>query len=385
VKPADYYLGSRDFFGIMLPGTLCVIGAFVAVERHPFQRAGTATLPHILVAVLIAYAVGYVLQAVVQRVVHRWFQSDAVAQWVHAVPTPQPEDRLGLTALDLEDEARRIMVRVDPLSSRFTSLHHWCRRVIEERAHQLQVSLPDVERQVQFLMAMPLALMVLSAGIAISHDWRLALASAAGAAIFLFRFLEMRAYQRRSWLTKVLMLDALGALGSYDRVPIAISPETMATAFRSATGVRFSWDRYLAERWPTSLEVLKSDVLRARTVNMFFPWYLDQERQWVAFEQARARGARPIRISEIAGVVNSLPKERADAILGMSQQFRTDGKPVLFAVTGYALADGRLIVMDGNHRLAAATLAACDVTVLFFVVRGPRDPDALPDVELHKE
>lgn len=76
------------------------------------------------------------------------------------------------------------------------------------------------------------------------------------------------------------------------------------------------------------------------------------------------------------------PKKRA-VIEDLAEVFRDATAPIALALPAYALPRKRAVLLDGCHRLSGVALADVPFDLTLFRVRGPVDPDCLPDLKHH--
>lgn len=88
MKPGDYYLGGRDVFGILIPGTLLVSSGGLFLTGDGFSPFRNATTAQLVAALFLCYMVGYALNTGVKRLAHRLSRNSGLTQFVRAVPKP---------------------------------------------------------------------------------------------------------------------------------------------------------------------------------------------------------------------------------------------------------------------------------------------------------
>ncbi len=141
--------------------------------------------------------------------------------------------------------------------------------------------------------------------------------------------------------------------------------------FRDSIRVLLNWERMQAESWPVTLSV-------EETVSGWYaPWYYDSSGNEVDY---RATDARPTLLSEVPSRLNRFRRERREAILAFSEQFRRQHGPTQLVVPAYSLGGGRYLVLDGNHRISGLVDAGSHFRAMFLAAHGPIVPDALPDL-----
>ncbi|MGY6655311.1 hypothetical protein ACXIZN_24420 [Amycolatopsis sp. TRM77291] len=105
-------------------------------------------------------------------------------------------------------------------------------------------------------------------------------------------------------------------------------------------------------------------------------WYTDESGRDTDYAH---QGARPLRVSEVAITEASWPRARASMITTLRQEFGRASRPVQLALPGYRAGD-EVVLLDGNHRAAAAYLADADTRLLLYILCGPTDSGMLPDL-----
>jgi hypothetical protein len=152
------------------------------------------------------------------------------------------------------------------------------------------------------------------------------------------------------------------------------TPPAFADAFRQGIRVGFKWDRFLADNWPVrSARLTTPDGLR----QCLLPWYLGGSGREVAYNEP---DAKPLRLSSIPQVLDSLKADRQARIQRFVAQFKLATAPVEFSVPAYSLASDGYLVLDGNHRLSALTLSSVPFAISLWSVCGPLEDDCLPDL-----
>ncbi|OXM54889.1 hypothetical protein [Amycolatopsis alba] len=105
-------------------------------------------------------------------------------------------------------------------------------------------------------------------------------------------------------------------------------------------------------------------------------WYADGSGHDAGYDH---QGSRPLRVSEAAVTEASWPRARATTIAALRREYVRADRPVHLALPGYRVGD-EVVLLDGNHRAAAAYLADADTRLLLYILRGPTDSGMLPDL-----
>jgi hypothetical protein len=390
LKPADLYISSKSFFAVLVPGVVITTAVTSLQEDEVLSRVENASTAAILAWVLVSYIVGYVLNALIKRLVHRLPRVGRLSKLLRAVPRPTPEEAHGLTAESLQLEAMRLAARIDPISSRYVGPGQWCRRLVQQHAPNLAASFIEVETEVEFLASMaPAMATVAVAAVRNSTFWPgvvWACLSGVTAALFWWRFLEMRAYEQRAWFTKALMLDGLGLFSPSNQSQTnRISPAAVVSIFKENTTVWFNWQRYLEEGWPTTFTVYSREQLDQAEVagtRLYAPWYVDGAGAPVDYTMLeRHREARALTIRE-AGSREHVDMARRERINRLRVQFEAAERVEYVSALGYSVGDAGIVILDGNHRLAALFATARDFRLGLFIINGPLQVEAAADTLL---
>lgn len=113
---------------------------------------------------------------------------------------------------------------------------------------------------------------------------------------------------------------------------------------------------------------------------LYTVWYADESGRDTGHDH---QGARPLRVSEVAFTEATWPPARAFTIAALRREYASADSPVRLTLPGYRVGD-EVVLLDGNHRAAAAYLAEVDLRILLCVLRGPTDSGMLPDLRHHE-
>lgn len=123
---------------------------------------------------------------------------------------------------------------------------------------------------------------------------------------------------------------------------------------------RINWLRAENENWEISVRMYASLQELIADKKLFLTWTVDG---------ASGEGGRAIRIDEMPGAINHLGYAWRKRIVGIADKMFEDGTSIVHIVA-LALTDGkRIIIVDGNHRVCAATLFGMDVRTALFVMQ----------------
>lgn len=389
-KPADLYISGKSFFAILVPGVVITTAIMWIHDDQLLARFKADSTAAILGWVLVSYIAGYVLNALIKRLAHRLPRAGRLTKLVRAVPRPAPEEAHGLTAESLKVEVESLAARVDPISSRYVGLGQWCRRLVQQFSPHLAASFVEVETEVEFLASMAPAMVVLAVATAYNFTFWPAVVwvtlCGVASALFAWRFMEMRAYEQRAWFTKALMLDALDLLRLSPQSQSArVAPAVVASLFQQNTTVWFNWQRYLQEGWTTTLTVYSLEQLNqmeAEGARLYAPWYVDEMGLSLDYTVLREHSkARALTIREAARLEH-LDAQRRDRISRLRVQFQSAERIEHVYALAYSIGDAEVVILDGNHRLAALLAAEKDFRLGLFVIHGPLQVEAAADTLL---
>lgn len=137
--------------------------------------------------------------------------------------------------------------------------------------------------------------------------------------------------------------------------------------------VLLDWDALRSRRASVQLRVLTCPVdlhlLRST-------WYVDPVRRREVDHGVAER--LPVLHQDVPSCIDLLDGGRAEKIRSIAADATSFKGPVLLPC--YRLPDDELLVLDGNHRVAAAALRRAELRCLALVVQGPIDAAVLPDL-----
>jgi hypothetical protein len=150
---------------------------------------------------------------------------------------------------------------------------------------------------------------------------------------------------------------------------------------RPLVRVSLDWERLESLRAPVRAHVYADKGDLGALVH---PWYADArggETRWDFPD------ARPVNVAELASRPNLATthgrRERVDRIAREMSEWQP---PLQVTAFGYELPDGKQLILDSNHRVAAlAKLAATGTAfrLIVLAVKGPLDGEILPDLMHH--
>jgi hypothetical protein len=133
--------------------------------------------------------------------------------------------------------------------------------------------------------------------------------------------------------------------------------------------VRLDWEALRSAR-PRVVELAPSAV---DVLAWYAPWYADSDGHEARWD---ANGARPLTFGTVRDGLG-ISADRRATIERMAEGFAAAPSPLL--VPTYRIGAVQL-VLDGNHRLAAALCLDAEPRLLAWSVEGPMDPAVLPDL-----
>ncbi|MFJ8912609.1 hypothetical protein [Amycolatopsis sp. NPDC102389] len=105
-------------------------------------------------------------------------------------------------------------------------------------------------------------------------------------------------------------------------------------------------------------------------------WYVDEFGRDAGYDY---EGARPLRVSEVEITEATWPPARASMIAALRRDYASADSTVTLTLPAY-LVGGEVVLLDGNHRAAAAYLAEADTCLRLYLLSGPTDSEVLPDL-----
>ena len=144
--------------------------------------------------------------------------------------------------------------------------------------------------------------------------------------------------------------------------------------FCSQIRVAFNWRKFFIEDSPIEVVTL-SDVRIFG--NLKLPWYLNSSSEFVGYGVA---GALPVVLGDVSKWIAHLPSDRRESIEKMRDEVLSGVRSTEFEFPSYAIPQCQYLILDGNHRLCALALSGLPFRVQMYVLKGPLDPVALPDL-----
>ena len=141
--------------------------------------------------------------------------------------------------------------------------------------------------------------------------------------------------------------------------------------FRPFIRVQLDWETVRRAEWPVSAQVVTSTT---ELNDWYFPWYIRADGREGTTD---ADEAHPIPIREWPVDGYSAHREAVDKQLTL---LRALTPPVQLLLATYSLPGLGHLVLDGNHRIAAAVEGNLSFVALAITLRGPIEPSVLPDL-----
>jgi hypothetical protein len=141
--------------------------------------------------------------------------------------------------------------------------------------------------------------------------------------------------------------------------------------FRPFIRVLLDWEAVKQAEWPIDLRVVESsDELH----DWYFPWYTGADGQEASVD---AEDARPVAVQAWPTDGSDPHRKQVDVQLRLFRKLTT---PVQLLLATYSLPREGHLVLDGNHRLAAAIQGNVPFIALTVTLHGPIDANVLPDL-----
>jgi hypothetical protein len=150
------------------------------------------------------------------------------------------------------------------------------------------------------------------------------------------------------------------------------------TIFRDS-GVRswFDWDRLQSPRLTVVECFSKSKSVLGKLETVWYIWPDGSLGDW------RNQDNRRVSVEEAAQLDRFPNAKSHDYIRRLTAQMQAASLPLMLVLPCYRTRDGKLLILDGNHRAIAAFKSGQDTRLLIFAVTGLDNPLVLPDL-LHE-
>ena len=139
--------------------------------------------------------------------------------------------------------------------------------------------------------------------------------------------------------------------------------------FRGNIRVLFDWTLLRSANYPVRPRLLRHPTEWSAWLT---PWYAAGDAG-----EDYLRGEAPLRFSAVAENPGVLTARRQEKLRAIAADLRRSPHALLVAAYDYGAGT---IVLDGNHRLAAAIAFGGEQPALAITVSGPADPAILPDL-----
>jgi hypothetical protein len=237
MKPADYYVGSRQFFGYLLPGLLWLVTWEWIWAADPVQVFIDASWQRWLIFLLVSYVIGHIMQSLL---FHFFTQEserhDLIFKLKDIIVSSNSNPWLWNAAME-ESEATPLQEREPKID-----LAKFCKTVVIEDTEKLALEVQEREADLNFLKGASPALVAL--GIAISGrlvfgrgrpNLEIPLLAGflfvSGVTLF-FHSIRVRQWERKAWFLHFAVwaflkahLATQGSARSVSHSPSAVTPE----------------------------------------------------------------------------------------------------------------------------------------------------------------
>lgn len=170
MKPSDFFVHSRQFFGFLIPGAMWVSAAFLVHDRSPYDWLGDGLSVVRAISLFgLSYVVGIVVQTVLFPIKDRFFTPKVheVLAKVHKDFIHSEMKKAGIANVDqIEDERLPIL----------------CKLYVLEHSGTMGGVSKEHEDDINILIGSPIALIALLAALLYQHwlpahtlDWPLAI------------------------------------------------------------------------------------------------------------------------------------------------------------------------------------------------------------------
>ena len=144
-----------------------------------------------------------------------------------------------------------------------------------------------------------------------------------------------------------------------------MTPVDFEHHFKNSIGVMLNWTQFIASSWPVELRyfALPDDASRIYT-----PWYARSDGSVCGYNSS---SAVPQSVASVA---------LSTALLDHHRVRDTAPPESVAIVPAYRLNDDSILLLDGNHRTVSSQVASSKLAIAAFVINGPIDKQALPDL-----
>jgi hypothetical protein len=153
-----------------------------------------------------------------------------------------------------------------------------------------------------------------------------------------------------------------------------LSPRGFTRMFSPLTRVDVRWSALADAKWTVTLSVVDTVLDLAQ---WYFPWYLASDGSECGWD---APTAVPIAVTDWCDVAAGTSPERRARVTNLARTLRAAQSPVGLMAPTYDLRDGRRLVLDGNHRLAAIVEADLRFVAMEVCLHGAIEREVVPDL-----
>lgn len=155
-------------------------------------------------------------------------------------------------------------------------------------------------------------------------------------------------------------------------VPVPTSVLHELFAGPAGIRVRIDWDVVLRRQLPVTARFISAFTAFERS---YLPWYLPADGMEADYDE----DVRPVAVAEFPEIEGRLRPERQEKITQLRRDIRTSNGAQLL-VPAYDLGNGRHLLLDACHRVAALADAPVPLAAVIFLLHGPLDARVLPDL-----
>lgn len=160
--------------------------------------------------------------------------------------------------------------------------------------------------------------------------------------------------------------------------PTALSPEQFEQLFKPITYGRFNWRYFRHHDLRVELVIVKT---RKQLGKLVLPHVRDSGDLSREASQT-SDAARNITVAESAATIHAMGGDSRARILRLAASFAEEKRGVVLALPAYRYPKGRVLLMDGVHRLTGLYLSGAQHwSVAVYVVHGPRRAALAWDME----
>lgn len=141
-------------------------------------------------------------------------------------------------------------------------------------------------------------------------------------------------------------------------------------------GIRpqLNWAAFAVNNWPVHIW-RTADFAQVEILTTLV--YASGDSVGVSFN---AEGASPLSVRDAAVKIGSFPEDKRQIVRGSEASYIKNGTARL-TIPAYDLGEKGFLILDGNHRTIALSLARQPFQLDVLAIRGPIDPGIMPDLK----